>query len=803
MKKFIAVLVLMVCLFTASCELPVIDSSSQGGSGSDSIVTPGESVDPGESTNPGESVDPDDPITPDDPVGPVVPTPTPSQLNVSTVGISFESIYAQWAPADGADKYHVYCDGKLVDGQLIRNYGDYYRVDVVGLSAAEHTFKIVAVKGAQEVDSSAYTFEDTPKAHLREGFAFKNGTASGGYNDDGTLKAGARVLYVTDNNKDTITMDIQTGKSTITAMVGVQNILTGLKKGYEKDPIVIRFIGNVTDPAVLEKGDLLVDLGTDKFTGGLTLEGIGNDATFNGFGLRIKNSSNVEVRNLGFMNCDSDEGDNLGLQQDNTHIWVHNCDFFYGQAGKDADQDKGDGALDCKKSTYVTFSFNHFWDSGKSNLLGTSGELSSNYLSYHHNWYDHSDSRHPRVRTATVHVYNNYYDGNSKYGVGSTMASSIFVENNYFRNCKNPMLTSKQGTDALGAGTFSGEDGGVIKAYGNHIVGGANMIKYSANNKSYDYYDANTRDEVLPSTVVALFGGTSYNNFDTDKSIMYDYSVETALEARNTVISWAGRVQGGDFKWTFTEADDSSYAVDAKLKAALLAYTSKVILSQTVSTNTLDEEISAIPQYPTVSDIDMILGCYEKYMALSDAQKAQVKNAQLLLDHYETAQILMVERVIGLINQMDTSNDQSILAVYKEYSALSTEQKAKVTNYSVLATALEGIKVEGISHAFDNGMPTQFFKVDGNLSTSKGVATYNGSTYKKCLKMESETSISFTLAQKMTLTLVFGDEHYVSFKLNGEAYNDEGATVFTIELEVGDYVITKKNVTNLFFISVS
>ena len=55
----------------------------------------------------------------------------------------------------------------------------------------------------------------------------------------------------------------------------------------------------------------------------------------------------------------------------------------------------------------------------------------------------------------------------------------------------------------------------------------------------------------------------------------------------------------------------------------------------------------------------------------------------------------------------------------------------------------------------------------------------------------------------MTLTLVFGDEHYVSFKLNGEAYNDEGATVFTIELEVGDYVITKKNVTNLFFISVS
>jgi len=36
---------------------------------------------------------------------------------------------------------------------------------------------------------------------------------------------------------------------------------------------------------------------------GITIEGIGNDATFNGFGLRLANASNVEVRNIGFMNC--------------------------------------------------------------------------------------------------------------------------------------------------------------------------------------------------------------------------------------------------------------------------------------------------------------------------------------------------------------------------------------------------------------------------------------------------------------------------------------------------------------------
>ena len=31
-----------------------------------------------------------------------------------------------------------------------------------------------------------------------------------------------------------------------------------------------------------------------------------------------------------------------GLQQGNDHIWVHNCDFFYGDAGSDADQVKGE-----------------------------------------------------------------------------------------------------------------------------------------------------------------------------------------------------------------------------------------------------------------------------------------------------------------------------------------------------------------------------------------------------------------------------------------------------------------------------
>jgi len=88
----------------------------------------------------------------------------------------------------------------------------------------------------------------------------------------------------------------------------------------------------------------------------------------------------------------------------------------------------------------------------------------------------------------TVHVYNNYFDGNAKYGVGVTTGSSCFVEQNFFRNAHDPMMSSKQGTDAQGAGTFSGEKGGVIKAYNNKFVQNNSYgVKFQYITNKYDY----------------------------------------------------------------------------------------------------------------------------------------------------------------------------------------------------------------------------------------------------------------------------------------------------------------------------
>ncbi len=662
---------------------------------------------------------PDNPFNP--PVTPNVPVT--GSIEVTLTGYSFESIYCEWKPLDGADSYNVYCDGQKVDTELIRNYGSYIRCDVIGLKAGEYTIDIIPVDNGEEVTSAKTSFKRETIAHLREGFAFVNGTSSGAYNDDGTLKSNARVLYVTNTNKDTITMNVTISKYGPEPITGIQNILTALKKGYEKDPVCIRFIGNITDPATLDKGDLLVDCGEGKFTGGITLEGIGNDATFNGFGLRLKGASNIEIRNLAFMNCDSNEGDNVGLQQDNDHIWVHNCDFFYGDAGSDADQAKGDGALDTKKSTYVTHSFNRFWDCGKVNLQGNGGDT-SRFITYHHNYYDHCDSRMPRVREAdTLHVYNNFYDGISKYAIGATEGSSIFAENNYFLNTKYAMLISMQGSDIAGdnEGTFSGEDGGIIKAFGNVFAGtGNSVVTYQQNSTQFDCYLASSRDEKVPSSVVATKGGHSYSNFDTDSSIMYSYSVQTAEQAMETVKQFAGRVQGGDFDWEFTDADNASYDVNQALKAALKAYKGTL-----VSTN--------VGNAATGGNGDSDGG--------------------------------------------DNGGDNG------------------GTDTPVVTPTPEG----AIVHNFTtDGKNSSFFTINGNLSTSKGTVTYNGLTLTQCLKIESSTSITFTLTEAKTLTLVFV-ESTTNIKVNGEKITSD-SNIITVELGVGTHTISKADTKNLFYI---
>jgi pectate lyase len=506
-----------------------------------------------------------------------------------------ETIYVRWAKEPCAAKYNVYYrqmsaipeEGAWtkIDDRLIREYPDHFRADILGLvGGGIYNVKIAFVNGGNELSNPAPMTVSNIQvlAQERTGFAFKGGVP-GAYKADGTLKDGAIILYVTEQTKNTVNLAVKTSAGATTATSGLAPIIKAMEKGYEDRPIVFRFIGKVTDNNMTGLsdggGDISIkDNCNNNTTGSITFEGVGNDAVAYGWGFKTARAKNVEIRNLGFMLTNSTEKDNIGLNTNSSYFWIHNNDFFYGNAGSDADQVKGDGATDVKASTNVTISYNHYWDNGKTHLFGNSSSETPGYITTHHNWYDHSDSRHPRVRKHYVHVYNNYYDGVPTYGIGAVMASSIFSERNYFRNTNRPMTISMQGSDD---GTFSNEDGGMIKAFDNFMDAATkSKNKYtpwsSSNTVEFDAYEVSAAAAEVPSSVKAKQGGATFNNSMLSGYPSYTSQSDSAA-IRTQVKTYAGRVKGGDFTFTFGSSDDGSKDVNTALKTALQNYASKLV----------------------------------------------------------------------------------------------------------------------------------------------------------------------------------------------------------------------------------
>ena len=466
-----------------------------------------------------------------------------------------ESAYLKWAPFEGASSYNVYVDDKKIDAQLVRQYKSYYRADVLGLKEGTYSVKVVPVNADGAEIAGANTASNlVVKSYNREGFAHFKYDGVGAYNNDGTLKAGAKVLYITARSAKTVSTTVNTGK--LETITGLQSIIDAYSKGKDKTPIAFRFIGKISLSDLDHISSSAEGLQIKGAEMNMTFEGVGDDATVYGFGFLLRNATSVEFRNLAIMRCLDDA---MSLDTNNSHVWIHNMDLFYGKKGSAADQAKGDGTVDIKgDSKYVTVAYNRFWDNGKASMCGMKSETGENWITYHHNWFDHSDSRMARVRTMSVHMYNNYYQHNDVYGIGATSGSSVFMESNYFDAVKRPIMSSLQGTDAKGDGTFSGEKGGLIKAYGNVFANkpdNFSYVPYAENNTSFDAYEVSDPSEQVPTSVKTLVGGTSYDNFDTNPSLMYAYAADKATDVPSIVEGFygAGRLNHGDIDFVIPD----------------------------------------------------------------------------------------------------------------------------------------------------------------------------------------------------------------------------------------------------------
>ncbi|GAA3817286.1 pectate lyase [Sphaerisporangium flaviroseum] len=216
-------------------------------------------------------------------------------------------------------------------------------------------------------------------------------------------------------------------------------------------PYTIRVSGRITLPTGSNDG--MYDVASDK-----TIIGVGSGAALTGGGLNIglpvdddvtappaNAVHNIIIRNISFSGASDDM---INVQMFSHHIWIDHNDLSNGD----------DGAVDIKRgSDFVTVSWNRFHDHDKTLLLSHDEDAGPQDIgrlrvTYHHNYFDASDQRHPRVRFANlVHVYNNYYRDNS-YGIASTYNAGVLVEGNYFYSVNNP-----------GRVDFSGDLGRIVQ----------------------------------------------------------------------------------------------------------------------------------------------------------------------------------------------------------------------------------------------------------------------------------------------------------------------------------------------------
>ena len=826
------------------------------------------------------------------------------------------SAYIVFQQIEGAT-YTVKCDGKEIDEPLIRYYDEYVwyeskedenlavtytkntlskvvRADALGLAAGSHKLEVCAngTNGSTEYSSVSVTVAD----HDRSGFAFSDGAAPGAYKLDGTLKDGTVVIYLTEANKKTVKATIG-GKE----YTGIADITQAVKtKNTGSTPVDIRIIGKLTLDG-LSCGDMssAYALGV-KEASNVTIEGVGHDATL-AAGVAAFKSNYVEIANLGLMKWGGgSDGDGVSLKE-STYVWVHNNDYYYGDAGSDADQAKGDGSMDLKDdSQHVTVSYNHFVDSGKMSLCGMKSESGPNYITYHHNWFDHSDSRHPRIRTMYVHVYNNYFDGNAKYGVGVTSGGNAFVEGNFFRNAHDPMLISLQGTDAEGAGTFSGEQGGQIKAFNNkYDQNNTNGVKFQFKTNKYDYTNNKELGEYKEITekIGTDNGDRTYTIYswkygDTFPSFISRTNATDKNDATNTkpyyqiskgkegfVLS----VPSGTVKVIVNAKVGSSTATSATLKAGSV---SKVISGdyadyelEVTSSSESKVSISADGASINIKAIKLIASAqwettYSVGADLSDIDAYEVNERSETVPEtvksksgaftYSNFDTVLGDAGLGL-SYVPANPDQAkkdVLAYSGRHNpdfawafnnatddasyALNEQLNSALVAHKTGLTKIQGEQNTSGStgesggssgdsgstgesggnsgdsgntggtdvpvdtsgsvvvtfDSFTSGSTINGVKVTGNLKSGAALKEYGGVTYKTALKMESATSITFTLEKTSEITLVT-DAASKKIKFDGTAVTTDVNGVVTKELAAGEHTIAKGDSLNVYAIIIT
>ncbi|MCL2574069.1 MAG: S-layer homology domain-containing protein [Defluviitaleaceae bacterium] len=394
-------------------------------------------------------------------------------------GVWFEKIYAHWTARSidtGIRPFELYVretgstvwtwvnnpaqpvsgiswtnDHSPLVRQVTLNSQQVWRVDVPGLAGNQsHDLRIVANADGEETIISGIT----PPAFDRQGFAFHPsspfGVTTGGYNPDGTLRNDAVVVYVTNDNRESFVTPFSTGGfAGLFPNSRAANRASDATPLGDAAPIVVRVLGALqSHNAVLLGGNY--ETMPVRYTANVTIEGVGTDARLQHWGLYIRNTSNIEIRNLHFHVHNDKDGIFLcsGSQLDgqlirptvtpasvgaevttdamSANAWIHHNTFT-----SDGDWDV---AVNTSRFNYITLSYNDIRDNSRGGLFGGNDNVPRIRASVHNNWYFNIHQHIPLMRHAQAHIYNNLVEYRSENNGMSLRNGHFIMEGNYFHN---------------------------------------------------------------------------------------------------------------------------------------------------------------------------------------------------------------------------------------------------------------------------------------------------------------------------------------------------------------------------------
>ncbi|MGN1103893.1 MAG: Ig-like domain-containing protein, partial [Candidatus Coproplasma sp.] len=770
-----------------------------------------------------------------------------SNITLSYSQGNFESAAIEWDETDASAAKVEYklasaSDSAYVavDGELIRQIdGDTARVDVLGLKGNEsYDFRVTSSTNGQTV------VKLDVKAYDRSGYAHFNYTKGvGAYNDDGTLKDNAIVLYVTDETKNTVTLTY--GGVTVT---GIGNILntTGmdvgggvnakggtpntnqdiLKKLADNNiPLVVRFIGCVSDSGLYRKATFdasstplingltvydSINMGGSEGDNGhmarmksakdVTLEGIGEDATIDGWGFHFMRSTSdrdsergtsFEVRNLIFINTPEDaigmEGTQGTLKADGTvenaasvtadilgsveRCWVHNNEFYGPSISNPAESDKseGDGSCDFKRGQYFTCSYNYFEGCHKTNLVGSADSSLQFNLTYHHNYWKYCKARGPLARNANIHMYNNVFEGQTDYAMNTRANAYIFSEYNLFYMCKSPQRVDSGAIKSYNDSFSSCINymGGIVVTDKSQTV--ANSCKFSYRNIDYSKFDTDAMQSYIPTGnydlqenvtearkyIEAYCGVTKRNAKAAEDITLSEISVVPSGVTPVKVDVPSSVAPGKINKTVYAFTIDSAATVTVTATGSVLVNEAGECLLTDSGSVVLEPGIYIVQATNFQPGSATALGTFKEVTITSitfEVFDSAELNAKLLGDYNTKAGLIDLDAIA-----YDNASYQLIVNAQNAYARLKAELQAQVT-----------VPYSTVIEAYDKYVGLGVAEVEALISA---IGTVNENSGSKITAARTAYQALISVAPEATVsnyaTLVAAEETYEGFKVQG------------------------------------